>query len=90
LCRVLYNPCSPLLLFKALRRSKYKFPGRQKILRSTKWGFTKFTREEYVTGRKAKWLINDGNGVKYMRAHGPMTESNCIRGSQYVEPGEAE
>merc|ERR1712149_159815 len=29
--------------YEALRRSKMKFPGRQKIYRSKNWGFTKFT-----------------------------------------------
>jgi hypothetical protein len=82
----------------------------------------RFTRKEYAVGRQAKWLINDGNGVKYvpncvalprghsllktedtntffgfvlflmcsccryMRAHGKLTEKNCIRGSQFKEP----
>lgn len=30
---------------EALRRAKFKFPGRQKILQSNKWGFTKYPRE---------------------------------------------
>ena len=33
---------------EALRRAKMKFPGRQKIVVSKKWGFTKWTREEYA------------------------------------------
>jgi len=74
----------------ALRRAKYKFPGRQKILRSSKWGFTKFSREEYVAGRQAKWLLADGNGAKYIRAHGPISEKNFIRGITYVAPAAEE
>merc|ERR1712225_10192 len=35
--------------YEALRRSKMKFPGRQKIYRSKKWGFTKFGTEEFST-----------------------------------------
>eukprot|EP01069_Polyplicarium_translucidae_P013204 Polyplicarium_translucidae@DN824_c0_g1_i1.p1 len=31
----------------ALRRAKYKFPGRQKVFVSNKHGFTKFSRDEY-------------------------------------------
>ncbi|KAF6164781.1 hypothetical protein GIB67_011171 [Kingdonia uniflora] len=31
---------------EALRRAKFKFPGRQKIIVSRKWGFTKFNRSE--------------------------------------------
>merc|ERR1712154_256289 len=34
-------------VIEALRRSKYKFPGRQKIHVSKKWGFTKLTHAEY-------------------------------------------
>jgi hypothetical protein len=30
----------------------------------------------------------DGNGVKYMRAHGKITEKNFIRGSTYEAPAE--
>jgi hypothetical protein len=30
----------------------------------------------------------DGNGAKYVRAHGPITEKNFIRGVMYVEPQE--
>jgi len=36
-------------VIEALRRSKFKFPGRQKVLASTKWGFTKLARDDYVT-----------------------------------------
>eukprot|EP00640_Fibrocapsa_japonica_P004997 CAMPEP_0113935688 /NCGR_PEP_ID=MMETSP1339-20121228/2782_1 /TAXON_ID=94617 /ORGANISM="Fibrocapsa japonica" /LENGTH=208 /DNA_ID=CAMNT_0000937923 /DNA_START=77 /DNA_END=703 /DNA_ORIENTATION=- /assembly_acc=CAM_ASM_000762 len=57
---------------EALRRAKFKFPGRQKILRSNKWGFTKWEREEYVKGRKEGWLQADGNSVKYIASHGPL------------------
>merc|ERR1712168_855662 len=32
---------------EALRRAKFKFPGRQKIFTSKKWGFTKFDREQF-------------------------------------------
>ncbi|XP_004301911.1 PREDICTED: 60S ribosomal protein L10-like [Fragaria vesca subsp. vesca] len=33
---------------EALRRAKFKFPSRQKIIESRKWGFTKFNRVDYV------------------------------------------
>merc|ERR1711980_33075 len=32
---------------EALRRSKFKFPGRQKLIVSGKWGFTRWPREVY-------------------------------------------
>ena len=36
---------------ESLRRSKFKFPGRQKIYVSKKWGFTKWDRDQYETMR---------------------------------------
>merc|ERR1712209_59374 len=35
-------------VIEALRRSKFKFPGRQKIFVSKNWGFTKWNREQYA------------------------------------------
>ncbi|CAO2608252.1 60S ribosomal protein L10 [Lemmus lemmus] len=34
-------------VIEALRRAKFKFPGRQKIHISKKWGFTKFNADEF-------------------------------------------
>ena len=65
-------------VIEALRRAKFKFPGRQKIMRSNKWGFTKFDREVYVKGRKDGWIKPDGVTVKYVREHGLLTEKNCV------------
>ncbi|GAY57399.1 hypothetical protein CUMW_179120 [Citrus unshiu] len=33
---------------EALHRAKFKFPVRQKIIVSRKWGFTKFSRADYL------------------------------------------
>lgn len=65
-------------VIEALRRAKFKFPGRQKIMRSNKWGFTKFDREEYVRGRKEGWIVADGVSVQYKPEHGRLTEKNCV------------
>merc|ERR1711881_677603 len=40
--------------FESLRRSKMKFPGRQKIYTSKNWGFTKFKFDEFPG------LVRDG------------------------------
>lgn len=37
---------SPVII-EALRRARYKFPGRQKIIISKKWGFTNVEKSEY-------------------------------------------
>lgn len=57
---------------EALRRAKMKFPGRQKLVVSKKWGFTKYTAEEYRKMRAEGRLILDGNIVKYISQHGPL------------------
>merc|ERR1711980_30311 len=55
--------------YEALRRSKMKFPGRQKIYRSKNWGFTKFT--DYM--REGK-IFPDGNGCQYKGDKGPLAD----------------
>merc|ERR1719171_2738404 len=52
-------------VIEALRRTKFKFPGRQKIYVSKKWGFTKWNRDEYETMRADGRLQYDGVNVQY-------------------------
>ncbi|XP_003370745.1 hypothetical protein Tsp_09956 [Trichinella spiralis] len=59
---------------EALRRSKYKFPGRQHIVVSKKWGFTKYDRDVYEKWRSEGRLIPDGSNVKYINGHGPLEQ----------------
>lgn len=59
---------------EALRRAKFKFPGRQKIFLSKKWGFTKFDREEYLQHVEDGRLVNDGCGVQFKNDHGPLVK----------------
>jgi len=58
---------------ESLRRSKFKFPGRQKIYISKKWGFTKWDRPVYEAMRAEGRLIPDGVNVKYLPEHGPIS-----------------
>ncbi|KAJ1952333.1 60S ribosomal protein L10 [Dipsacomyces acuminosporus] len=62
------------VVIEALRRCKYKFPGRQKIIISKKWGFTKLTRAEYIEARSNNLVKPDGCHVKYLNHHGPLEE----------------
>ncbi|GMI24590.1 hypothetical protein TeGR_g10357 [Tetraparma gracilis] len=62
-------------VIEAIRRGKFKFAGRQKILKSTKWGFTQYPRAEYVEKRKSGELSADGNIVKVNNWHGPLKTS---------------
>ncbi len=57
---------------EALRRAKFKFPGRQKVVVSRNWGFTQFSREEYLHLKQAGRLLDDGIHVQLMNAHGPL------------------
>ncbi|KAG5093726.1 hypothetical protein JHK84_049314 [Glycine max] len=49
---------------EALRRAKFKFPGRQKIILSRKWGFTKFSRSEYLKLKSENRIVPDGVNAK--------------------------
>ena len=60
-------------VIEALRRCKYKFAGRQKIIISKKWGFTKLDREEFLQAKEEGRIHNDGCYVKYMTNHGPLS-----------------
>lgn len=57
---------------EALRRAKYKFPGRQKVFISNKWGFTKFSKEEYLKLKEEGRIIPDGCYCKLLTNKGPL------------------
>eukprot|EP01114_Cavostelium_apophysatum_P016974 TRINITY_DN493_c0_g1_i1.p2 TRINITY_DN493_c0_g1~~TRINITY_DN493_c0_g1_i1.p2 ORF type:complete len:220 (+),score=42.63 TRINITY_DN493_c0_g1_i1:64-723(+) len=59
-------------VIEGLRRSKFKFPGQQKIIISKNWGFTKYTREEYTKLRDEGRVIPDGNNIKVRPLHGSL------------------
>lgn len=59
-------------VLEALRRAKYKFPGRQKLFVSANWGFTRFTREEYTALKAAGKIIPDGAYCKVVSTKGPL------------------
>jgi large subunit ribosomal protein L10e len=59
-------------VIEATRRAAFKFPGRQKIVISKKWGFTKFDREQYTQLRKEGRLIPDGSNCKMINDHGTL------------------
>ncbi|KAK4277700.1 hypothetical protein QN277_015655 [Acacia crassicarpa] len=49
---------------EALRHAKFKFPGCQKITVSRKWGFTKFSRADYVKLKSGGRITPDGVNAK--------------------------
>lgn len=58
------------IAMEALRRAKFKIPGKHKVVVSCKWGFTSMTREEYVIARKNGELITDGATIKTKTSKG--------------------
>merc|ERR1711868_16761 len=60
-------------VIEALRRAKFKFPGRQKIYVSSKRGFTKWPRADYEKMREERRLIPDGVNVQYIPNHGKLS-----------------
>jgi large subunit ribosomal protein L10e len=69
-------------VIEAIRRGKLKFAGRQKILKSLKWGFTEYPRTEYVEMRRAGVLSADGNIVKVPNRRGPLEKSALYQAGQ--------
>jgi len=57
---------------EAFRRDKFKFPGRQKIVVSRKWGFTRYTRDEYTKLKEQGRIVPDGSHCKFLANHGPI------------------
>lgn len=53
-------------VIEALRRAKFKFPGRQKIVISKNWGFTRWTVEEYQARLAEGSVVPNGMDVLYV------------------------
>jgi len=58
------------VIIEALRRARYKFPGRQKIIISKKWGFTSLDRPDYEALKANKQVVNDGAYVQFLKPKG--------------------
>lgn len=69
---------------EALRRAKFKFPGRQKIYISKKFGFTKYDREEYEDLKEQGRLAPDGCNVQYRPEHGPLAAWKKVQADIYA------
>lgn len=54
------------VVIEALRRARYKFPGRQKIIVSKKWGFTNVNKEEYSKLKEEKMVVQCVSYLKDM------------------------
>ena len=61
---------------EALRRAAQKFPGLQKVVKSHKWGFTPFLKDDFIAKRQAGRLITDGAYVKENKGKGKLDLRN--------------
>lgn len=57
---------------EALRRAKFKFPGRQKVFVSRKFGFTKLVNADFKRLQAEGKIQGDGVNVKTMGNRGPL------------------
>merc|ERR1712153_133019 len=58
---------------EALRRSKCKFPGRQTVFVSRKYGFTPLVNSDFRRLQKEGKIQGDGSNVKVLRQRGPLS-----------------
>jgi len=59
-------------VIEAIRRAKFKFPGRMKTFVSKKWGFTDIFRQEYLKLKSEGKLKAEGGHAKIIRNRGPI------------------
>ena len=64
---------------EAFRRAKNKFPGRQKIVVSNKWGFTNLTRLEYQKYKSEGKLKLNGAFATLIGEKGRLSESPLFK-----------
>ncbi|KAL5998500.1 60S ribosomal protein L10 [Asimina triloba] len=67
---------------EALRAAKFKLPGRQKIIISRKWGFTKYNKANYIKWKEENRIFPEEANAKLLSCHGPLFERQPGRPSQ--------
>lgn|SRR5258708_5492058 len=68
------------VVVEALRRARYKFPGRQKIVVSKKWGFTNVDKEDYLKLKADKRVVQYVFPGPYLL----MSISHCVSQGWFV------
>ena len=63
---------------EALRRARMKFPGRQVVVKSKFWGFTKILATEFEALNAAGQLQDCGNHVRKITKKGKITQANLM------------
>eukprot|EP00798_Chlamydomonas_sp_ICE-L_P011776 gene11776-14927_t len=57
---------------EALRRAKFKFAGRQKIITSRNWGFTPYLRSDYLAWKAEGRVVSEGVHCTVLGHRGPL------------------
>jgi large subunit ribosomal protein L10e len=77
------------VIMEALRRARYKFPGRQKIIVSKKWGFTNVAKGDYLKLKEEKKVLQYVLlGFRFFGGWYADTLINCRDGAylQFIRP----
>lgn len=64
--------------FEALRRATYKFPGRQNIVDSNQYGFTRFSKETFETLSAQGRVVQCGDHAKIKSGRGRINENSVL------------
>ena len=64
---------------EALRRSSMKFPGRQKVIVSTKMGFSYLTHQEYIKANNAGQIQKEGVFCRKRTERGSLAKNFGIK-----------
>ncbi|CAI2380304.1 unnamed protein product [Moneuplotes crassus] len=70
---------------EALRRAKFKYPGRQKIFVSYKYGFTKYTKKQIKEFGEEGRLIPDGTFYRVIGTKGPLDRLKLFKDLKQLE-----
>ncbi|KAL9933066.1 hypothetical protein V8E36_007784 [Tilletia maclaganii] len=63
------------VVLEALRRARYKFAGRQKLIISKKWGFTNMDRASFAAAQADNRILKDGCYLQYINNRGPLDKN---------------
>ena len=66
-------------IVEAFRRCKFKFPGRQLIIKSRKWGFTTKTHEDFLKAKEEGKVVADGCTARFLNGKGPIAKYFYLR-----------
>ena len=75
LISVRFRPSARAAVVEALRRCKMKFPGRQQIVPSNKWGFTNLTHEQWHKYNAEGRIVPMGHHCRVLKRKGVLEKN---------------